>query len=216
MDEDFKDELKVVIEFILNPTNLMPRKVNGVTLNGPNYLAYIQKCFTHFQSDQNPQVKTICDSTMDKDLNKLIISCFNSYKDVIRSKLKDIKNLSELQNLHEIAKNVGMDLYKKSNKLGDSEHEKKYQKELEDKMSTYMKEISVNEERNFKAIEEEAQKLRLIYEQKEKDQVSKYGSITKPVERQPTHADPSTSGRLVDIKSRPMENGNIKKTGDSY
>ena len=200
MDDDFKDELKKVIEFLLNSKNLVPRKVNGVSLTATEYFKYVQKCIALFQSDELPQVKTICDSTVDKDMNKLINLCFGNCKDVIRSKLKDIKNRNDLHHLYETAMKVGMDLYDKSKKMGDNEHEEKYRKILEDKIKIYMKEVAVKEERNFKAIEEEAEKLKMVYEQKEKEQMSKYEKVDRPAHEGKLNVAASSSARSVEFK----------------
>lgn len=205
MDDDFKDELKKVIEFLLNSKNLIPRKVNGVCLKAPEYLQYVRKCVTLFQSDELPQVKTICDSTVDKDINKLINICFSSCKDVIKSKLKDIKNRNELQHLYETAMKVGMNLYDKSHKMGDNEHEVKYRKILEDKIKIYMKEVAIKEELNFKTIEEETKKLKMVYEQKDKEQVSKFEKVGRPVYERKVNVAASSSGRSVESKPKTVE-----------
>jgi len=205
MDDDFKDELKKVIEFLLNSKNLIPRKVNGVSLKAPEYLQYVQKCVTLFQSDELPQVKTICDSTVDKDMNKLINICFSSCKDVIKSKLKDIKNRNELQHLYEAAMKVGMNLYDKSHKMGDNEHEVKYRKILEDKIKIYMKEVAIKEELNFKTIEEETKKLKMVYEQKDKEQVSKFEKVGRPVYERKVNVAASSLGRPVESKPKTDE-----------
>ncbi|CRK90025.1 CLUMA_CG003750, isoform A [Clunio marinus] len=170
MDEEFKDELVVIIEKLLKPENLILKKINSKDLKGFEVKEYIQSYFTLFQSDTLPQAQSIYESTIDKQMNILISKCLESYK-LNALKNQDLLEENNLHIFHEMSKSKTLIMFSEEKKMGNAEHARKYKMKLEAEM-----EKSYNEwkDRSLKSIQqlkeekkktEEAMKEKLRLEQ---------------------------------------------------
>lgn len=133
MDEEFRDELIVIIEKLLGPDNLVLKKINSKDLKGFEMKEYIESYFTLFQSDTLPQAQSIYESTIDKQMSILIAKCLDSYKENI-VKNQDLLEEGNLHIFHEMSKSKTVIMFKEEKKMGNSDHEKKYSKQLEAQM----------------------------------------------------------------------------------
>lgn len=156
MDEEFKEELEVIIGKLLSPENLVLKKINGKDLKGVELKEYIESYFKLFQSDTLPQAQSIYESTIDKQMNILIDKCLESYKENI-VKNQDLLEEGTLHIFHEMSKNKTLILFKEEKKMGNLEHERKYKAELEAKMEKMFTEWK---DRSLKSIQQLKQEKR--------------------------------------------------------
>lgn len=157
MDEEFKDELVMIIEKLLGPENLVLKKINGKDLKGFELKEYIESYFKLFQSDTLPQAQSIYESTIDKQMNILINKCLDSYKENI-VKNQDLLEEGNHHIFHEMSKSKTLILFKEEKKMGNFEHEKKFKAQLEaqmEKMYVEWRDRSLN---SIKQIKEEKKK----------------------------------------------------------
>ena len=130
IDEEFKQELVILIPKILAPENIVLKKINNKDLNCFEMKEYIESYFTLFQSDTLPEAQSIYESTIDKQMNILIGKCMESYKLNIY-KNQDFMTEKNLHIFHEMSKSSTILRYKEEKKMGNAEHDKKYRVELE-------------------------------------------------------------------------------------
>ena len=154
MDEEFKDELKLIIEKLLGPDNLVLKKINGKDLKGQELKEYIESYFILFQSDTLPQAQSIYESTIDKQMSILITKCVDSYKENI-VKNQDLVDEGNLHIFHEMSKAKTLIMFKDEKKMGNLEHERKYKAQLEAEMNKLFTEWKERTEKNLQSLREE-------------------------------------------------------------
>ena len=168
MDEDFKYELLRIIPHLLMPERLVVKKVNGMQLNGVEFLEYIEKYFKIFQSDRLPQARAVFELTVDTHLTTIVSSCLEKYKFLIYEKPSIIEKIEELPIIHEASKNDVLLMYKDSKKMGNADHEVKFRKILENQIDKIYKEWKEQNETNIRKVEDEKNKTRMAEEEKQK------------------------------------------------
>ena len=104
-----------------------------------------------------------------------------------------------------MAMKQAMDMYSKANKMGNDEHELKFQKVLENEINCYFQELMIKEKRNYKIMEEEKKKLQLTFELKEKEQIEKFENEKKAIEEKHkkvgiSHLETTTEGRTNKVE----------------
>ena len=179
MDEEFKEELVILIPNILAPENLVVKKINSKDLNCFEMKEYIESYFTLFQSDTLPQAQSIYESTIDKQMNILIGKCMEFYKFNIY-KYQDLLTEKNLHIFHEMSKTSTILRYKEEKKMGNTEHEKKYRVELEKQTEQMYLEWKDRSLKAIRMVEMEQQKTedalkeaeRLQEEAKEAERIS--------------------------------------------
>ena len=133
LDKDFKDELAIIIEKLLGPDKLVLKKINDKDLKSFEFNEYIQTFFILFQSDTLPEVQSIYESTIDKQMSILITKCVDSYKENI-VKNQDLVEEETLHIFHEMSKSKTLIMFNGEKKMGNNEHERKYKAQLEAQM----------------------------------------------------------------------------------
>lgn len=157
MDEEFREELIVIIEKLLGPDNLILKKINSKDLKGFEIKEYIESYFKLFQSDTLPQAQSIYESTIDKQMNILISKCLDSYKENI-VKNQDLIEEENLHIFHELSKNKTLIMFKEEKKMGNSDHEKKFTKQLDEQMEKLYAEWRDRSLKSIQQLKEEKQK----------------------------------------------------------
>ena len=137
MDEDFKIELFNLIEYLLKPDKLILKKINGKDLTSSEFLAYIDQYFKLFQSNLLPEAQSIYETTVEQQLSMLINSCFDNYLKSIQDSESSIISTNYVSIVHQMCKLQCLLLFKDSMKMGNSEHEKKFRKNLESRIENF-------------------------------------------------------------------------------
>ena len=180
MDEEFKDELVIIIEKILKPDNLILKKINEKDLKSVELKEYIESYFKLFASDTLPQALSIYESTIDKQMNILISKCLDSYKQNIYL-TRDLMTEDTLYIFHDMSKDKTLIMFKNEKKMGNAKHAKVYEEQLEAQMEKLyvewkdtsiksLREVEAEKKKTEEAIQE---KLRLEQETLEAERLTR-------------------------------------------
>ena len=171
MDEDFLNELKLVIPSLLAPENLVVKKINGVEMNSNLLNEFIQSSFALFRSNQLPEAQSIFESTVDKYMMSIVAKCVEVYNSNALNSKSTIIDEASVGTVHEFAKSKAMLAYAEEKKMGNAEHVAKYRTILESQIEVNHTEwrvpaiaqiLRVREERQrTEAAQKEAERLRL-------------------------------------------------------
>jgi len=183
MDEDFKEELVKLIEELLRPEKLIVKKINGTQLNGNEFLEYVNQYFKLFQSDELPPPQTIYESTIDKQMNLVVNSCFEKYKELIFKNKVLLSDYKQIPIFHDASKHEAHQMYKESRKMGNSKHEEKYQRNLDSKINNFFIEWQQQTEASIKYVQDEMEKTRKEIEEKHKRELEQKEEENKALER---------------------------------
>ena len=134
MKPEFKKELITLIESLLSPDELKIKKFNNVDLLGFELNEYIKMYLQLFQSEEGHQSQDIYEKSIDKQMNMIVDSCLNWFKQILYSSkiFIDPSFSTYLDITYELAKNNTIVLFKTENKLGN--HELEFTKILEQKI----------------------------------------------------------------------------------
>jgi len=153
MDEDFKDELIVLIEHLLSFKNLVHKKVNKHSYEGIEFLNYLEDLFRIFQQNDLPKVETIFEMTVDRQMTKLVNLCLENYKTSIKNDQNAVTNSSMIKILHDKCEAQALLMYNESNKMGNSNHETKYKEILKNAVNKELNNWKREKEGFFRGIE---------------------------------------------------------------
>ncbi|CAO1423679.1 unnamed protein product, partial [Diamesa hyperborea] len=131
MDEDFLNELKLVIPSLLAPENLVVKKINGVEMNSNLLNEFIQSSFALFRSNQLPEAQSIFESTVDKYMMTIVAKCVEVYNSNALNSKSTIIDEASVGTVHEFSKSKAMLAYAEEKKMGNDEHIAKYKTILE-------------------------------------------------------------------------------------
>jgi len=183
MDEDFKDELIILINFLLNPERLALKKINGNLLNGEDFLEFLLNQLKLFQTDELLKAQTLRDSMTEKEMDALVNSCTEYYKELeIKNKIT-LKTEEDIPALHEQCKNEALDKYDSSKKMGNPDDCTRFRRVLDDKIEQLFKELIAQIENGRKMVENETEKIRLQMENELKMDIEKFKQEKKMNEK---------------------------------
>ncbi|XP_070497542.1 atlastin-2-like [Chironomus tepperi] len=137
MDEEFKEEIEKLIDHLLKPDNLVPKRINGKDVKSSEFLAYIDQYFKLFSSNLLPEAQSIYETTVEQQLSFLINSCFDNYLKSIQDHESSIISINYVSIVHKMCKLQSLLLFKDSMKMGNSEHERKFRKNLENRIDNF-------------------------------------------------------------------------------
>ena len=151
MDEDFKNELKTLIETLLDPKKLVIKKINNQELSAADLKNYIEVYFRVFQSNDIVGAQSLYELTVSEQMNLLIQAGLQTYKEnLVKENITDIANIAEhLDSVHFKSKVIAVGQFEKAKKMGSMKHQLKFQKELENKIDETFKEWKVNAVENY-------------------------------------------------------------------
>jgi hypothetical protein len=183
MDTEFRDHLFALIEHLLKPERLIPKKINGEFVKGAEFLAYILQYFQLFQTDRMPHAHSIYESTIEQQMNILVNNCFSDYNETIFKHQSIITDIELIPILHEMSKNQSLLKFKESRKMGNQDHELKFRKILENKIDQIFSEWENQTKESIEKIKNEMENARLAVEEKLKLQQEYFDSEKKAFER---------------------------------
>lgn len=140
IDEEFVETMEELFPIILSPNNLTVKTMNGVPIKAFELSVYVKQYVDLFKSENMPEAKSIYDSTLDKQFQILISKCVEVYLESISLYQEQIKNKSEVDQLHDISKSVALKFFENEKKFGSNEDSKLYLKELEEKLEKALNE----------------------------------------------------------------------------
>lgn len=137
-DEDFKDELVLVIERLLHPDSLTIKRFNGKELVGSEVKKCIETFSVAFMSDTLPQPKSILESTIAAFISTIINKCFSNYKEIINGET-DVEEEADLVKIHKKAEASTLKMFDDDKKMGSHDDIKKFKAQLQIEIDEYYK-----------------------------------------------------------------------------
>ena len=133
MDENFKIQLKGIIEYLFLPTNLIPKRINSKDVKVSEMKKFIKNFLNLFKSNEIPMIESVYEYTVVNHMTDLIDKCVDDYKLTVYRNA-DIITEENLQTVHEKCKEKALELYSKETKLGTTVHEEKYKNMLDNEI----------------------------------------------------------------------------------
>lgn len=175
MDEDFLNELKLLIPNLLKAENLTVKKINGIDITGVGANDYFQQYINMFQSSTSLQPQSIFETTVDKFMTSLVIRCFEIYKNNVNNHIAGINDEGCIQQVNQTGSQAAFVAFDGERKMGNVDHAAKYREILNTKMQNDSIEwMAVTRARILRVAEEkriaeeaarEAERLRLQREE---------------------------------------------------
>lgn len=180
MDEDFRNELKAVIQELLKPENLVTKKINNIEMNAEMVNEYFQQYITLFQEGSSVQPQSIYETTIDKFMMAILEKCLIVFKSHVSVNRDSIQDENGINHVFVTSKEAAFTIYDTEKKMGSPDHINKYRTILDTKMEndsiewkaiTLAHVIRVREER--KRAEEAARQAEVLRLQKiEEDRIA--------------------------------------------
>jgi len=118
MDDEFRHEIRAAIEHILHPDNLIPKRVDSSDIKVSEMKDLITSYLESFKSNDDVNVLTIYELTVENRTTSLIKKCNNEYKRVFT----DAKEFFyDVNKTHEISKERTMEFFDKQKKMGTAD-----------------------------------------------------------------------------------------------
>lgn len=134
MDEEFIAELKVVIPKLLQPENLVTKKINNVEMNARQTNEFFQQYIGMFSGASSVQPESIYETTIDRFMTAVVARSFDAYKNHVSGSLAAVADETGIANLNASSKAAGFTAYDAERKMGASQHVAKYRDVLDKKM----------------------------------------------------------------------------------
>ncbi|CAG9812176.1 unnamed protein product [Chironomus riparius] len=173
MDEDFRDQLFTLIDYLLKPEQLAVKKINGNETNGEDFLSFILTELKDFQTDDLLKSQTLRDLMTEKEMEALISFCIEHYKEVGNRNKGTIQNDEDIPKLHEQCKKEALDKYDSSKKMGNDVDSKRFRRVLEERIEQLFTDLIVQLENDKKKLEDETEKLRSELDERQKKELEK-------------------------------------------
>ena len=164
MDEEFKDELKILIESLLHPKNLVIKKINNHEYSAVDLKNFIEGYLREFQSNEMIGAESLYELTITKQLKNLIQKGLQTYKEkMVNAECPEIADPNEgFNKIHKDCKLIAIDQFKNTKKMGSNNHHLKYQKELEMKIEQTFSEWKDDKTQNHEKLAAEIKKVQEV------------------------------------------------------
>ena len=151
MSPNFKTNLKTLIEELLKPANLVKKRIFGQLVNGKEFGAYTKMFFEQLQSSETPQIITIYDQAIEKQMNNTLDEAMKKFQDgfhVVSFNRTREDFANSLDIMYREGKETALNWFVQAKKMGTKEHEEKYKIQLInriDSISAKLKFLTLNE-----------------------------------------------------------------------
>ncbi|XP_059259234.1 atlastin-3 isoform X2 [Mustela nigripes] len=134
---EFKEQLQVLIPFVLNPANLMEKEINGSKVTCRGLLEYFKAYIKIYQGEDLPHPKSMLQATA--EANNLAAAA--SAKDIYYNNMEEVCGGEKpylspdiLEEKHCEFKQLALDHFRKTKKMGGQDFSLHYQQELEEEI----------------------------------------------------------------------------------
>lgn len=198
MDEDFRDELKQVIEGIFKSQFLKRKKVSGVEVTGKDFYGIIKGHVETFATSTTlPQPKSLYEMMIEKFFDNLIQKSL----EIFQKSLKTPQNRSEILQMQNNGKFEAILEFNSANKMGTTSHASKYLQILENKIVDKGNEWKIFADSHVTKIEEQ-QKLQEAQLVAQRNAEIERARQLEEVKRQLLEQQRITARRLEETRQR--------------
>jgi atlastin len=136
MDEEFLAELKIVIPKLLQPENLVTKKINNIEMNARETNEFFQQYIGLFSGSSSVQPQSIYETSVDKFMTAVVARSFEIYKNHVNNSLAAVVDENGIANVNNSTRAAGFAAYDAEKKMGSSQHVAKYRDVLDKKMES--------------------------------------------------------------------------------
>lgn len=134
LDEDFREELKKTIETLLDPENIIPKKMSGRELKVDEFLPYLKQYFKFFSTKEIPRAVNLFENLIKVELNELVEKCFRIYYHNLTHLSKSIETKSNVAKFHKRINDLALTAFKNCEKMGSHDQIEIAEKSLKSKI----------------------------------------------------------------------------------
>uniref|UniRef100_A0A452QEG7 GB1/RHD3-type G domain-containing protein n=1 Tax=Ursus americanus TaxID=9643 RepID=A0A452QEG7_URSAM len=134
---EFKEQLQILIPYVLNPANLMEKEINGSKVTCRGLLEYFKAYIKIYQGEDLPHPKSMLQATA--EANNLAAAA--SAKDIYYNNMEEVCGGEKpylspdiLEEKHCEFKQLALDHFRKTKKMGGKDFSLRYQQELEEEI----------------------------------------------------------------------------------
>lgn len=135
MDQEFRDELRYLIQSLLSTENLVTKKINNVEMTAGVANEYFQQFITLYGAASSIQPQSIYDTTIDKFMMGIVSRCYDVYKSNVSNGSNAIVDENGIEQVYNSSRETGLAAYNAERKMGTNDHVIKYRNILDKKMS---------------------------------------------------------------------------------
>ncbi len=122
LDDEFVNQLSILVPGILSPENLAVKKIGGVEVTGEKLYWEILFYIELLGSNKIPSAQSIYESTVSKFLQDLVNKCADIYRKSMSDGIDKVNSSQDLEILHLNSKKQAMENYENERKMGDNEY----------------------------------------------------------------------------------------------
>lgn len=139
LDLEFKKQMSDLIEWFLKPESLHPKKIFGVDQTSSSFHTFATSFLKAFQSDDVPKVKSLYETTVERQMAMNVEESLNLFKSNIAKyeKLTSPDSLEQLANGMKQEKANVIDIYLDKPKLGSQMDEENYLEKLKNDIESF-------------------------------------------------------------------------------
>jgi atlastin len=143
IDSIFMEHLKVLIESLLSPQNVVKKKIFDKEVTASEFMSYVYSFFDSFRASNLPQIDSLYTSIAEKEMIKMILELENFYQEKMLNRTQyDHSNFIEtLSDDHELVKALTLTKFRNTPKMGDDEMENLFAEALEVELNKSFKNL---------------------------------------------------------------------------
>lgn len=153
IDQEFKDNLKILVPMILAPENLVLKKINGEKVKVRDFVQYCKSYMQIYEGDELPEPKSMLVATAEANNLAAVADAKDVYVQLMEDVCGGTKpylKTEAIENEHKRVKDKAIEQFEKKKKMGGDEFSALYKEQLEkDIEETFMQFKSHNESKNI-------------------------------------------------------------------
>ncbi|XP_066152072.1 atlastin [Euwallacea fornicatus] len=153
IDQDFKDNLKILVPMILAPENLVLKKINGEKVKVRDFVQYCKSYMQIYEGDDLPEPKSMLVATAEANNLAAVADAKDVYVQLMEDVCGGTKpylKTDAIETEHKRVKDKAIEQFEKKKKMGGDEFSALYKEQLEkDIEDTFLQFKAHNEGKNI-------------------------------------------------------------------
>ncbi|XP_013786327.1 atlastin-2-like isoform X1 [Limulus polyphemus] len=137
IEQDFKNQLKVLVPLLLDPKNLVVKEINGHKITARELVEYFKAYTNIYKGDELPEPKSMLEATAEANNLAAVASAKDHYcsgMEKVCGGERPYLNIRILEEDHLRLQEQAMDIFRTTKKMGGNEFSQCYQERLEEEI----------------------------------------------------------------------------------
>lgn len=185
MNVDFKSYLMNLTKWLLQPSNLKVKKINGEELTCWEMKEHLTSYFKRFLSETAPKADSIYELTVENNMQILNEKLLDEYKENLINTLDPTEEnfMNSIKIIHKQLKIYAITNFNNSNKMGTNTHALRHLTVLLEKIDKKFEEISEYAVKDFQRFNEEKVKIKAAMKDKDENERKMLEDLKDTVEK---------------------------------